>query len=622
VACTIFRHFVKIAAMALAGTGLTPLANAETLASTAEVKPDTAYPGGRWEPGPARYGVEVVTHLKVTMDDGVVLDAAAAYPTDLKTGQRATERFPVIIEDTPYVTDDIPPNHTPGPVDSYYAHYGYISVRVNSRGTGASTGVHGFWSPREAKDGAALVDWAAHRLEGGDGRVALLGCSFPGGNALDDAAAVGPNSSLKAVVAACIALGSVQRHDILLSGVPGQDIGFLYRAAQQSMGGQPATVRFYHDFADEILRGGDAAYDRDFWTQRLPLGAADRIVANHVPVLLWTGWKDFVGIGALRTYSAFQNATAHRSTDAPMITDQATSARYQIVVGDWTHGIGLDEGIMLQWFDTWVKGVDTGLQATSTPMHLFEVETGRWINAAHFPLTDDYTSRYLRDGGLLADQPSTTAARGNLAFGPSSAANGRLSFTTTAFHDGATLSGPVAATLYARSSNSNLLLIARLSDIAPNGQETLVTKGVILGSQRALDPARSWVDKDGRAIWPWQSLKRDEFLSPGQDYRLDVHLEPRQWAILPGHRLRLALTTQAPPSTCPGMDKKAYGNDPCYLTAVQKATLPGGHYAILYGGQHASRINLPLLPLRSLPETDCRVTPTSDGVCLPHQWQP
>src|SRR5687767_14485031 len=47
----------------------------------------TPYPGGKWEPGPAMYGAEVVDDVAVTMDDGVVLRASIAFPTDLQTGK-------------------------------------------------------------------------------------------------------------------------------------------------------------------------------------------------------------------------------------------------------------------------------------------------------------------------------------------------------------------------------------------------------------------------------------------------------------------------------------------------------------------------------------------------------
>jgi predicted acyl esterase len=62
----------------------------------------TAYPGGKWEPGPARYGTVVADDVTITMDDGVVLEVSIAYPTHKATGH-APGRFPMLVEHSPYV---------------------------------------------------------------------------------------------------------------------------------------------------------------------------------------------------------------------------------------------------------------------------------------------------------------------------------------------------------------------------------------------------------------------------------------------------------------------------------------------------------------------------------------
>jgi predicted acyl esterase len=164
------------------------------------------YPGGKWAPGPARFGVEVVEDVPVTMDDGVVLNASIAYPTDLASGRRARGPFPVVVEHMPYVQFAVPVK-----VNPFFAEHGYISVQVRARGLGKSGGEVQFLSPREGLDGKAIIDWAAHRLEGSDGRVGLIGCSWPGAIAMTDAAAVGPGSPLKAVVAACSGMENMHR---------------------------------------------------------------------------------------------------------------------------------------------------------------------------------------------------------------------------------------------------------------------------------------------------------------------------------------------------------------------------------------------------------------------------
>jgi uncharacterized protein len=111
------------------------------VAQTAE---PTVYPGGRWQPGPAKYGVEIVQGQRVLTDDGVSLEAIIAYPTDMETGERAMGPFPVVVEHMPYTQLAAPVT-----VNSFFAEHGYIAVLVRARGLGTSEGEVQFASPRE-----------------------------------------------------------------------------------------------------------------------------------------------------------------------------------------------------------------------------------------------------------------------------------------------------------------------------------------------------------------------------------------------------------------------------------------------------------------------------------------
>lgn len=149
-------RFIRLAVVAalLLGTLVWP-----TNGSPADAAPPplTPYPGGRWEPGPAQYGSETVT-TTVTMDDGVELSATIGYPTSLETGERVAGNFPVIIQPNPYGDAVIP----------YFVQRGYVFATVRPRGTGTSGGDVGLASPRDLQDGALLVDWAAHKLDGSE----------------------------------------------------------------------------------------------------------------------------------------------------------------------------------------------------------------------------------------------------------------------------------------------------------------------------------------------------------------------------------------------------------------------------------------------------------------------
>ena len=566
--------------------------------------PQTPYPGGVWQPAPATYAAATAEDVTVAMDDGVALRASVIHPADRTSGKLAEGRFPVILEMTPYVFGPANPQAT------YFVERGYIYVVVRPRGTAGSQGEVQQFSSRDGLDGKGVVDWAATKLTGSDGRIGLLGCSYPGATGLATAAQVGPDSPVKAAVTACIGLDMQHRQVWTTNGMPNAALSAYAPRAGMMMGNAPSVTKYFDQFLEGVMTGGPEAYD-GYWKDRLPLEWARRIAANRIPVLLWVGWGDINEIGAIHAYTALQNAASGRPFYAPMAEATAVTPRYQLIVGDWGHGQGLDPGVQLQWFETWLKGVDTGIGRTSTPMHLFEQGTGRWINVARYPLVAEYSKWFLAPEAALAGRAPSGEKEAALVWADPDTAGARLRFETPPFADGATLAGPISATVYARSSNTNMALLAKLYDVAPDGTSTRVTAGGLLGSQRTLNEDWSWTDRKGTVIWPWPMLEKDEYLTPGQTYRFEIPLAARQWGVAPGHRLRFELTTQSPASVCPANGQATLVSEPCKLTAPQQKTLPGGTYTILYGPQHPSALNLPQAERNAFPAVRAGRTPTA-----------
>ena len=572
----------------------------------------TSWPGGRWTPGVERYGVVQVDHVPVVMPDGIKLDATIAYPADPNTSQRTAGRFPVIVSHTPY-------NDQP---NTFFTRHGYIVANVRVRGTGRSEGVIDFMGPKERADGPPVIDWAA-KLDGSDGRVGMYGCSYEGGQQWGAASMVSPNSPLKAIIPACIGLDRFLRDSFLSNGVPQPVIPGMLQIALMT-GNQPGTVEHFKFMQQSILNGGDLAYLRDFWNDRLPISAAQKIVNNGIAVLMWISSTE--DAETFRSYSALQNAALDRPLLAPMYEGQPASGRYQIIAGNWTHGGGLDPLLMLAWYDTFVKGEETGINKIMRPMHLQEAGSGRWFNTAVYPLVSTYQSFFIGANGALHKRPPQTATQ-MLSLTEPDQPKGSLAYISAPFGDGATLAGPISATIHASSNNTNLLLILRLYDVAPDGTETEITNGVTLGSQREIDPVNSWRDKTGVITRPYFMLTHDNLLTPHQPYELNVDLHTRISSIAPGHRLKLTLTTKATEA-----DKKvSLGRLPSVYTEPQQQTLPGGEYTILTGVNTPSAVHLPLLPYGSFPTAASGRTPyainpragtttTSDGPVLPFDW--
>ena len=365
----------------------------------------TPWPGGKWQPDAAQYGMTVVTGIPVKMDDGVTLFVDVGYPTDKATGKRAPGPFPVLLSQNPY---------SPGPKpDAFFVSRGYIFAVADVRGTGRTEAPRNgplafdLFSPREAKDGAELVDWAAHRLPGSNGVVGLTGCSFLGINQLFTAAQVGPHSPVAAIFPACAYNG----YDIYFAGGIPTAIAGLFGGTSSIVGTKHIAESQAHgkQLSDDIVAGGPSAYNRTYWQARNTATVIPQIVRNGIPALLWSGWRATELVGVLDEYAIFQNAFSGRAPYGPMTPDQPVTGRYQVVIGAGDHAAGLDSSIALEWFDRWLKNSQNGIDQTSTPMHLMEMQSRRWVNAATNPIAPSYTPYYLTNGGKLS--ASRAAAR-------------------------------------------------------------------------------------------------------------------------------------------------------------------------------------------------------------------
>lgn len=596
-----------------------------TIAGARAATTQTPYPGGTWQPPGPSYGVLAVKNVKVLMDDGVDLVADVYYPADTRTGTRAPGKFPVLLTQTPY-TYSIGLTSAAsgtGPGD-YFVERGYIYVSADVRGTGRSGGNGAFFSPRDAKDGVDLVNWVAHDLSGSNGVVGLTGCSYLAQTQLYTAALLGPHSPVKAMIPACIS-GDVYRDTYLQNGIPSPAWDGAGLAAGALLG---PTIEEYmvpqylaSQTNDAAGQAGDIAYDKTFWLERDHIAQAQAVADTRIPTLLWDGWIE-PGFGALELWAALENAAEGRSPYAPLVPGDPVTGRYQLIIGNWTHGGGLDNGIMLEWYDTWLKGLHTGLPTTtSTPIHLQELGTSanRWVNASSYPLTDHYSAFYLGTGNLSATKPPS--ATNKLIWAQPTVAGSTVTYTSAPFGHGALLAGPSAVRVWATSNTSELELMADLYDLAPDGTTTAISDGAIMGSLHDLDAARSWTDADGLPVRPFLSLQGDEYVAAGELAEYEIPIDPKVWELAPGHRLELRLSTQADEQDCiTAMEKIVWPVLGCKPRPAILARLAGSTYSIDLGGSHASLISVPLLPYESLPVGRSGTTPTSAGVVLPQQW--
>jgi len=265
------------------------------------------------------------------------------------------------------------------------------------------------------------------------------------------------------------------------------------------------------------------------------------------------------------------------------------SPRYQIVVGPWGHGEGIDQNLQLEWFDTWLKGADTPMRHTRTPMHLYQLGTDTWINTSDFPMVDRYTRYYLGNDEALTTSAPSSRATDTLQFAPPQVSS--LTYNTSVFKDGATLAGPISASILASTTGTNMDVIATLYDVSKDGTATQITQGNLAGSFASLEKSRNWYDENGVDVRPYPRFDTDRWLTPNKPVQLEITISPRIYSLPPGHALRVTLTSMQDQSKCGAL----LGVHPCFPSATQLRTFPGT-YSVLRGAGQQSTINLPLLP--------------------------
>ncbi|MGW4911895.1 CocE/NonD family hydrolase [Streptomyces sp. NPDC004270] len=544
---------------------------------------DAAAPSGtRWQPESASYGVSTPEHTTVRMDDGVSISVEVTYPTDPATGTRATGTYPVLLTQNPYGTARSDPTGT----GDYFVRRGYIYVASAVRGTGASGGQVDWFGGRQGRDGAELVDWAAHTLSGGDGRVGLDGCSYLGVNQWFTAAAVGKHSPLKAITPFCT--DSDFYNDLTADGgIPTTFVAGIARAEPRGPEDDPATDPQSVTIAQQA-NGGSRSYNDAYWQARNVRKLIPRIVANGIPALTESGWNDLFPGGNLGAYVSAQNAYHHRPLNAPVTAGQPVTGRYQAIVGPWTHGEHVDEStlqaIRLEWFGTWLKNEPTGMASTSTPLHLFENGANRWVDSAAWPPSDHARTYYLGDGSLTPGKPST-AGRDSLAWAAASSAN-TLTYTTAPLTRAAVLDGPTDVTLYAESTTPETELTATLNIVAPDGTVTKQADGILLGSQRALDSRDSWYGDNGTLLKPGHPFTQasQQAVVPGRTTRHDISLLSNLTRIPVGYRIQIVVNSRPP----------AGFHASLLPTPQEQAALAGGTYTVERSPWAASFVNLPL----------------------------
>ncbi|MBF4618660.1 CocE/NonD family hydrolase [Clavibacter sp. VKM Ac-2873] len=487
-----------------------------------------------------------VTHRDVwiPMPDGTPLHARVWAPA-------GDEPVPALLEYLPYRLDD-----WTAPRDSerhpWYAAHGYASIRVDIRGTGSSDGLFvDEYSAQELDDGVAVIEWIAAQ-DWCTGAVGVFGISWGGFNGLQLAARA--PEALKAVVTVC---STDDRFDNDVHYMGGAVLGI-------DMAAWGATMFAFNSRPPRPEVVGDCWVGR--WRERLE--------ANRPMTPTWLAHQerdDYWRHGSVcEDYSSIGAAVlavggwADPYRDAVLRLVENLPGPVKGIVGPWSHQYpdrGLAPGPSigflqetLRWWDRWLKGVDTGVEAdpalraflsdSEPPATSYPERTGRWVAAESWPppasdaaqpvlsLTAFHGPAAVGDAVVVRSPQRTGLDAGRFfPFGnatdlpPDQRAEDGLSVCFDLLLDEPLdVLGNVLVDLAVTSDLPDANLVLRLCDVAPDGASTLVTRGALNLNTR-IDRARN------------------DPMVPGSEEVVRVPLVSTGHAFPAGHRLRIAVSS-------------------------------------------------------------------------------
>jgi len=485
--------------------------------------------------------------------------------------------------------------------------FGYVCIRVDSRGAGRSPGYIDCWSTREIEDFKECIEWAGTQ-PWSNGKVGLAGVSYYASTQWQVAAkrpkhlaAICPFEGYTDIYRDACRHGGVL-NTFLMNWYPNQianvQNGLGSRARINPNTG--VSIAGPDDLSDEELRENRRDIPGKLLSAELITDSyyAERtpdLAAIEVPVLSCGNWGGH-GVHLRGNIQGWLGA--------------GSKQKWMELHGreHWTE-FYTDYGVALQkrFFDYFLKGEDNGWENTA-PISMLVRHVNGFVPRPEqeWPLARTlWTRSYLHASSLqLASEPSGEEAQVRF-----DGLDGKASFSTAPFEQETEVTGPVAATLHVSTTakDADLFLTVRAYD--PAGKEHLIVaaselnaplaQGWIRASHRKLDPDKSK---------PWQPvLAHDEllFLEPGAIYELQIEIWPMSFVFPKGWRLVLTVGSTDFQHDLPGPWPMIYGK-PMRGSSVLLHDHPedrtperfGGQITIHTGGAYPSFLLLPVVPAK------------------------
>ncbi len=535
------------------------------------------------------------THM-VPMRDGVRLATAFCFPDG------AEEPLPVIQIRTPYSKM---PHRRENSAARWFASHGFAVAVQDMRGRFQSEGEY-FVSRDDRRDGYDMVSWLAEQ-PWSNGRIGTYGCSYLGENQMQLAATRNPNHAAALPQAAG---GSLRYFGVIFGGVTelAASLGWFRGAGTKVFYRiPPGTPREVMLQVEEMINPAPVPGELDFQAAWRTLPYIDMLKAagapptdfevfvshepgdpwwDHigyvspedrfdVPALHVNSWYDLGVSETLKLFNLLSdNAESERARNNQFAiispTDHCTSeiATSRTVVGERDLGDArLDYwNIYLRWFDHWLRDRSGG-DFDMPRLQYYLMGANEWRSADSWPVEGtEFRSMYLHSGGNAntrdgdgrlsweapaADQPADvfvydpgdpvpTIGGPVCCTGTADAPAGGfdqstvedrddvLVYTSEPLTERLEVTGPIELVLYVSSDARDTDYAAKLVDVQPDGTPINVQEGI----QRA-----RYREGYGRKVW----MEKDEVY----EVRMDLQATANQF--LPGHRIRLEVTSSSFP---------------------------------------------------------------------------
>jgi putative CocE/NonD family hydrolase len=531
----------------------------------------------------------------VAMRDGVRLS------TDLHFPERARQSLPVILTRTPYDKRTL---RDPASEVWKFVAAGFVVAVQDLRGTHESEGECRV-SAHEREDGYDTVQWLA-ALPWSNGRVGTYGCSHRG-EVQYQLAALRPPALACAIVqaGASVLHGETSRSYVHMGGAVNLGIASWYRRWQNTLrpqfppGSDAVAIRQaspYHPLAPVLE---EMCYPDDFrhlpiidildrvgsppceWRARVTHPPGDRwwrgkgLVTRDdefdVPMLHVNSWFDFgvhetlVMADLVRARSTGERA---RRNQYVVVSAAGHCGSEKLRPGDRIGDLPLGDpsydffGLYIAWFRHWLEG--DGSDFAGLPyLQYYLLNRNEWRTADRWPPGDACeTTLFLSsrrganslagDGSLRTAPPvepgcdrfdydplDPVPTAGGVMWSPGTppaipvgptdqtAVQRRrdvLVYTSEPFDVAADLVGPVVADLYVRSSAADTDFTAKLTYVTPDGRALWLTEGIL-------------------RMRYWAGLEAARCVAPGTVVPIRVDMKATAFAIEPGARLRLEVSS-------------------------------------------------------------------------------